>query len=704
MSFIILKPLRQSELGFFEACRRANRETGRQRGLNIDGHLVQKVLRPSDAQEIPVLAHWHDGSQPRTDSRKIRRQQKNWRLTGLMVEGDRFGTVQPGDPVVMLFELRDDGWHLTWDVIQSGAAPELRQQCEQLLDNQSSRLLSPGEAGALLQRLTVTPVFARQTPLPVPSPPRVSAREQTVRDRAPVPHRAARIVTSEADEAIPPNTEHLIYALRSIGYRLEQAIADLIDNSIQAGARTVLVRLVVKDDELVRVLVVDDGSGMGPARLLEALRFGSDTEHPGTSLSKFGMGLKLASLSQCRSLTVVTNDGAQASGRRWTVKGIERGWRAQSLSRSEIESALHTPLSRIGGWRRSGTMVAWDEIDRLGATFSNPARVMVDLRKQLSMHLGLHFHRFIEAGRSGQVRLLEPRVPALTILLETQEDGEDETRMTEQVEPRDPFNYPRSGHEDYPRTFVAALNGAPPIKLRAHVWPARVQLPAYHLDGAQKRQGFYVYRNHRLVQAGGWLRVRQTMDPHLSLARVEMDLPSELDHLFHLDIRKVNITEPPGFADAVLKAGDVLGSNLRFENYLHAAEQVYRRREGTVDSGYPIVPGEGLPKPVRTQFQKDCGTDLDRFREISFEWADLDEDVFFDFERNEDIVYLNRRWRRATLGGRNSSSTDAALVKSLLFLLLEPLFHMGKESRKWKERVAQANRALVRAARYQDRA
>lgn len=66
-------------------------------------------------------------------------------------------------------------------------------------------------------------------------------------------------------------------------------------------------------------------------------------------------------------------------------------------------------------------------------------------------------------------------------------------------------------------------------------------------------------------------------------------------------------------------------------------------------------------------------------------------------------MYLNRRWRRATLGGRNSSSTDAALVKSLLFLLLEPLFQMGKESRRWKEKVEQANRTLMRAARYQDR-
>ena len=712
MSLIVLKPLRQSELGLFDACRLAGRETGRQRGLNIDGHLVQQVLRPGEATAIDVWSHWHDGVHPHEDQRTIRRQQKNWRLTGVKVEGGRFATVEPGDPVIMLFEQEGDGWHLTWDVVQKGLHNAgIRHFCEQLLDGQSSRLLSPGEAGALLERAAgVVPAFTRSPrpqPPAAPSPPardkppgQIASGAERPKVRDTVPAGPPRVIEDTEDEAIPPNNAHLVHALRSIGYRMEQAIADLIDNSIQAEARHVLVRLVVSDDELVRVIVVDDGAGMNVGRLREALRFGSDTEHPGSSLSKFGMGLKLASLSQCRALTVVTNDGAAICARRWTVQGLESGWRSNGLPRKETEALVNTELSRVAGWRHHGTMIVWSDIDRQSATSGDSARVIKDLRKQLSLHLGLHFHRFLEAGQNGQMSLIRTGAAPLTIVVETQEEGESETNLSEQVEPRDPFRYPRSGHSEYPRDFVANLGVAGPLTLRAHIWPPRLQLPSYHLDGAQKRQGFYVYRNHRLIHAGGWLRVRQTMDPHLSLARVAIDLPPALDHIFNLDIRKVNITEPPGFVDAVLAASD---GTVKFDEYLRAAERVCRQREGDTTSGLPVVPGAGLPKPIRGFFQKEYGTDLDRFYEISFEWADIDEELYFEFHRGESIVYLNRRWRKATLGGRNASPTDAALMKTALFLMLEPLFHLGKESRRWREKAAQINRALVRSARYLDR-
>ena len=624
------------------------------------------------------------------------------------MEGDRFAEAQPGDPVILLFEQRDDGWHITWDVVlQTAVAFSVRGHCDRLMEGQSSRLLSPKEAGELLEQIRGTlPAFALPAPESIAGPRQAAPTAQHVAQAR--PHLSeGRVAIREdiTDEAIPPHNGHLIHALRSIGYRLEQAVADLIDNSIQAEARNVLIRLVVAGDELVRVLVVDDGKGMGPERLKEALRFGSDTEHPGSSLSKFGMGLKLASLSQCRSLTVVSNDGANVSGRRWTVEGLESGWLSHGLRREELESWLGHPLSRVPGWRTRGTLVAWDVIDRLAPTSGDPARVMRDLRKQLSIHLGLHFHRFLEAGQTGQMSLLETAAAPLNIIVETQERDEPETALHERVSPRNPFSYPRSGHTDYPCQFTVELAGIAPIALRAHIWPARVQLPDYHLDGSQKRQGFYVYRNHRLIQAGGWLRVRQTMDPHLSLARVELDLPAELDHLFHLDIRKVNITEPPGFAAAVLASETCRadGQTWRFDDYLRTAERTYRRREADVVSGLPVVPGEGLPKALRTAFQREHGADLDRFYEITFEWADLDEELYFEFHRSENILYLNRRWRDATLGRRNKSSTDAALMKSMLFLLLEPMFSMGKESRKWREKVARLNQVLVRAARYQDR-
>lgn len=162
MSVIVLKPLRQSELGWFAACRDAGRETSRQRGLNLDASFVHRILRPETSSVIELQTRWHDGTTICQDSRTIRLQRKNWRLTGPKIVGERFASIQPGDPLLLLFESRSDGgWQLTWDVVDcSPAAAELREYCLRLLDRQSARILSPREAGGVLDVATrLLPVF-----------------------------------------------------------------------------------------------------------------------------------------------------------------------------------------------------------------------------------------------------------------------------------------------------------------------------------------------------------------------------------------------------------------------------------------------------------------------------------------------------------------------------------------------------------------
>ena len=126
-------------------------------------------------------------------------------------------------------------------------------------------------------------------------------------------------VTARSKESLAPDPDRLIFALRQIGYSIEQALADLVDNSINAGASTVLIRFIWDREEIRQVVVADDGCGMTPSELRNAMRFGSDTDFDPHSLGKFGMGLKLASFSHARRLTVISRRRGRTTGRRWTL-------------------------------------------------------------------------------------------------------------------------------------------------------------------------------------------------------------------------------------------------------------------------------------------------------------------------------------------------------------------------------------------------
>lgn len=118
------------------------------------------------------------------------------------------------------------------------------------------------------------------------------------------PETGALQVRAEATKTILPDAEGVFDAIARIGYEFEHAVADLVDNSIDAKASNVLVRFIYDDNAVRSVAVIDDGDGMDARQVDDAMAFGARTGKGDDSLGKYGMGLKSASFRDARPAIV----------------------------------------------------------------------------------------------------------------------------------------------------------------------------------------------------------------------------------------------------------------------------------------------------------------------------------------------------------------------------------------------------------------
>ena len=308
--------------------------------------------------------------------------------------------------------------------------------------------------------------------------------------------------------------------------------------------------------------------------------------------------------------------------------------------------------------------------------------------RRLSAHLGLNFGRFIDHG--------------LSIYLDLCDETTGEAGLARLVEGLNPFPT-KSGDPGYPATFRAVLPSSETLDLVAHIWPANSATDrGYRLDGrAAQAQGFYFYRNDRLIQAGGWNHWRQnSAEPHLSLARVCIDLPVAAESSFSLNAQKNGIAEPAYFGDAI--DGARAGSTT-MADYVRRAQEVYRSAGAPTDREM-VVPGRGL----RAELSRHLGDLLTgsgpaRGHSVPIRWGLVDEegeDRVFAYDFSHGVLTLNERYRAEVLNGTRGSAADAPLVKTLLFLLLREDLHRAKATPKIRDRHAEINRCLVAALTY----
>ena len=334
---------------------------------------------------------------------------------------------------------------------------------------------------------------------------------------------------------INPSPRALLRSLRGLGYSPETALADLIDNSLAAGARSVEIRLDWREgDPLVEIL--DDGAGMGFERLIEAMRFGGegpDADREGDDLGRFGLGLKTASLSQCRELTVASRRDRTVARLAWDVDRVSDGWCADAPDASP-PGELAAAFERAS----DGTLISWNRMDRLGGLWGLDRDGFNDRIASIRAHLAMTFHRFL----SGEARRLAIGVNGLALSA------------------WDPFCRRHNATMALPRDIIRGPEGK--IVARPYILPHRDRFTSEREweeaggpGGWVERQGFYVYRADRLVSPGGWLGLggarAWTREESSRLARIALDLPVAMDEAWRIDIRK-SLARPPAWARARL--------------------------------------------------------------------------------------------------------------------------------------------------------
>ena len=332
-----------------------------------------------------------------------------------------------------------------------------------------------------------------------------------------------------------PSASRLISSMRDLGYEFSDAVAEIVDNSIQAGANVIQVNLQFDGYESY-LTVLDNGVGMTPAEIREAMRFGSVRDYEQDDLGKFGLGLKTSSLSQCDSLTVSSRNSqkkVQIHSYSWDMDHINRVDQWEILT-VEIDELLNPVVEHLHS--TTGTAVTWERLNRL-LNFQDPTggRAENDIKKlaqDLRVSLGAMFHRYL----TGEQRSKKVMIFVNGDLVESWDPFCRSEKNTLELES---FSIPISMH---------GKKGI--IKFRPFVLPTHSQFSSLSahvraggLEKWNKQQGFYIYRAGRLLQSGGWCGLR-TSDEHSKLARVLVEIPPGFDDLFKVNISKMKINFP----------------------------------------------------------------------------------------------------------------------------------------------------------------
>lgn len=364
-----------------------------------------------------------------------------------------------------------------------------------------------------------------------------------------------------------PHAASLIEGLRDFGYSLETSLADIIDNSITAGATRVDL-LADPASQQPWISVVDNGLGMTEHELIEAMRPGSQNPRDSRDshdLGRFGLGLKSASFSQCRALYVVTRKSGQTSCAAWDLDEVSS---SNKWSLALIDDPNFPAMEHL---TETGTAVIWKKLDRLDGGFTSDtqkcAKTINEGLVRAEKHLRLVFHRYLEGEN-----------PRLKLFLNNR-----------RLQPIDPFASNNRARQADPSEEFSMNSGS--IRIQCVTLPHKKKMSKAAWDevggraGHLKSQGLYIYRTDRLIIAGNWLGLAKATEL-TKLCRVCVDIPNSMDAEWKIDVKKASAQLPP-----------LVRQRLRLvvEHFVSTSKRTYRRR------GQVVVEEQRAPMWNRTQ-------------------------------------------------------------------------------------------------------
>lgn len=435
-----------------------------------------------------------------------------------------------------------------------------------------------------------------------------------------------KMTTPGKSRYAPPKAGAMIEALRGLGYSTATALADIIDNSIAASADRVDLQFSWSGQNST-VAILDNGNGMNENELDMAMRLGERNpleERASHDLGRFGLGLKTASFSQCRRLTVASVKAGLISCLFWDLDilamGDDDGWHLMDGPAEGSETYLE-PL--VG--QANGTLVLWEKLDRI-VTVGFTEQDFLDLVDRVEQHLAMVFHRFLAGPR-----------PRLHLFLNGQ-----------QVKAWDPFLAGHPATWSSPVEHINAEGGR--VEVQCHVMPHKDRLDvdehesAGGPDGWTAQQGFYVYRNERLLVSGSWLGLGRgrswTKEEAHRLARIRLDIPNSADAEWKIDIRKSTARPPVSIRERLTRLA---------EDTRERARRVFAHR------GQAVKTGNGVPlvQAWRAEHFKDgvryrIDTDHPAVRAVLDDAGPLEQQVRAMLRVIEETIPVQRIWLDTT--------------------------------------------------------
>lgn len=518
MRFIILRVLRHNELGMFHSYRRLGKEGARQRAINFDAEVVDRVFpSAADTDSVPLQLLYRTDAGIGSKMHRLKRQEKNWRLEGNCPRDWCYDFVDPGCLFALVVDSGTRPAHGAWAVYAENdpVAVAIRAGAESGRLVSRSMIALHGLEGeqtlALLQRATPE-LFGKEA--------------ESMTTKSPEPARP-----TAAPRRLDPNPRRLVKILAGVGHSLPSAVADIVDNSISADATEVDITFGDPNGGHGRWMTIrDNGHGMSESQLAEAMRVGSNIEYESGALGKFGYGLKGASWSQTESFTVVSRRMGDAPCHlSWDARHMD-SWDAQD---GPLDAWV-TDATALGS---QGTCVMWRDMRPPESVVVAKGVVPHTAEVQeLGRHLALVFHRFLQ-GRAAGRKKVTIRVQGIAI------------------EPNDPVGHPlATSYVRQPVRVPLPGGGSEVVQVQAFLLPSEQEVRDHHgidTDAARRdldrigmygrrneSQGVYVYRNDRLIQWGGWHDMWSTSDEKTKLARVTVEFGNALDDQFKVNIAK----------------------------------------------------------------------------------------------------------------------------------------------------------------------